>query len=87
MSKSFLQDLEEQWNVIHQESLTRRRWIREMDESLKKVEWSRADKVSCNFNSCQLSISLLLFAHSAGCRAKCSLFPQRSVRSARGSVV
>ncbi|NWI31067.1 CC180 protein, partial [Sula dactylatra] len=24
----------------------RRKWIREMDESLKKIEWSRADKVS-----------------------------------------
>ncbi|XP_054705093.1 coiled-coil domain-containing protein 180 isoform X3 [Grus americana] len=38
--------LEELWNIIHQESLTRRKWIREMDESLKKVERSRADKIT-----------------------------------------
>ncbi|XP_068270317.1 coiled-coil domain-containing protein 180 [Nyctibius grandis] len=41
-----MEDLEELWNIIHQESLTRRMWIREMDESLKKVEWSRADKIT-----------------------------------------
>ncbi|XP_009867033.1 PREDICTED: coiled-coil domain-containing protein 180 [Apaloderma vittatum] len=38
--------LEELWNAIHQESLTRRKWIREMDESLKKIESSRADKIT-----------------------------------------
>ncbi|XP_021135773.2 coiled-coil domain-containing protein 180 isoform X1 [Columba livia] len=41
-----IEALEELWNIIHQESLTRRKWIREMDESLKKVEWSRADKIT-----------------------------------------
>ncbi|XP_059684922.1 coiled-coil domain-containing protein 180 [Gavia stellata] len=41
-----IEGLEEQWNIIHQESLTRRKWIREMDESLKKVEWTRADKIT-----------------------------------------
>ncbi|NXN18094.1 CC180 protein, partial [Indicator maculatus] len=25
---------------------SRKKWIREMDESLKKVEWSRADKIT-----------------------------------------
>ncbi|OPJ67719.1 coiled-coil domain-containing protein 180 isoform C [Patagioenas fasciata monilis] len=41
-----IEGLEELRNIIHQESLTRRKWIREMDESLKKVEWSRADKIT-----------------------------------------
>ncbi|KAM6372173.1 coiled-coil domain-containing protein 180 [Pluvialis apricaria] len=41
-----IEGLEELWNSIHQETLTRRKWIREMDESLKKVEWSRADKIT-----------------------------------------
>ncbi|KAM6132723.1 LOW QUALITY PROTEIN: coiled-coil domain-containing protein 180-like [Pterocles gutturalis] len=41
-----IEDLEELWNIIHQESLTRRKCIREMDESLRKIEKSRADKVS-----------------------------------------
>ncbi|KAM6047186.1 coiled-coil domain-containing protein 180-like isoform 2-T2 [Theristicus caerulescens] len=41
-----IEGLEELWNIIHQESLTRRKWIREMDESLRKVEWSRADKIT-----------------------------------------
>ncbi|XP_072739470.1 coiled-coil domain-containing protein 180 [Ciconia boyciana] len=41
-----IEGLEELWNIIHQESLTRRKWIREMDETLKKVEWSRADKIT-----------------------------------------
>ncbi|XP_030363125.1 coiled-coil domain-containing protein 180 isoform X7 [Strigops habroptila] len=38
--------LEELWSIIHQESLTRRKWIKEMDESLKKVERSRADQIT-----------------------------------------
>ncbi|XP_075375912.1 coiled-coil domain-containing protein 180 [Mycteria americana] len=41
-----IEGLEELWNIIHQESLTRRKWIRELDETLKKVEWSRADKIT-----------------------------------------
>ncbi|XP_064325227.1 coiled-coil domain-containing protein 180 isoform X2 [Phalacrocorax carbo] len=41
-----IEGLEELWNIIHQESLTRRKWIREMDESLKKAEWSRTDKIT-----------------------------------------
>ncbi|KAM6136931.1 LOW QUALITY PROTEIN: coiled-coil domain-containing protein 180-like [Pterocles gutturalis] len=41
-----IEDLEEQWNIIQQESLTRRKWIREIDESLRKIEKSRADKIT-----------------------------------------
>ncbi|XP_050763988.1 coiled-coil domain-containing protein 180 [Gymnogyps californianus] len=41
-----IEGLEELWNITQQESLTRRKWIREMDESLKKVERSRADKIT-----------------------------------------
>ncbi|XP_009951815.1 PREDICTED: coiled-coil domain-containing protein 180, partial [Leptosomus discolor] len=41
-----IEGLEELWNIIHQESLTRKAWIREMDESLKEVERSRADKIT-----------------------------------------
>lgn len=52
-SKSFLQDLEELWATIQQESLTRKEWIREWDETLKKVEQSRADKVSSDFQELQ----------------------------------
>ncbi|XP_030363120.1 coiled-coil domain-containing protein 180 isoform X3 [Strigops habroptila] len=40
-----IEGLEELWSIIHQESLTRRKWIKEMDESLKKVERSRADQL------------------------------------------
>ncbi|OXB76323.1 UNVERIFIED_CONTAM: hypothetical protein H355_006734, partial [Colinus virginianus] len=45
-SKIFLQDLEELWTTIQQESLTRKSWIREWDETLTKLEWSRADKIT-----------------------------------------
>ncbi|XP_075026750.1 coiled-coil domain-containing protein 180 isoform X2 [Calonectris borealis] len=41
-----IEGLEELWSIIHQESLIRRKWIREMDECLQKVEWSRADKIT-----------------------------------------
>ncbi|XP_009664046.2 coiled-coil domain-containing protein 180 isoform X2 [Struthio camelus] len=41
-----IESLEELWDVIHQESLTRRKWIREMDETLRKVEWRRTDKIT-----------------------------------------
>ncbi|XP_028942917.1 coiled-coil domain-containing protein 180 [Antrostomus carolinensis] len=41
-----IEGLEELWNVIQQESLTGKKWVREMDEALKKVEWSRADKIT-----------------------------------------
>ncbi|XP_069729305.1 coiled-coil domain-containing protein 180 [Phaenicophaeus curvirostris] len=41
-----IEDLEELWNAVHQEFSTRKKWIREMDETLKKAEWSRADKVT-----------------------------------------
>ncbi|XP_030317363.1 coiled-coil domain-containing protein 180 [Calypte anna] len=41
-----MEGLEELWNTVHQESLTRKKWIREMDESLQKVEWHRADKIT-----------------------------------------
>lgn len=50
-SKSFLQDLEGLWATIQQESLTRKEWIREWDETLKRVERSRADKVSSDFRN------------------------------------
>lgn len=48
-----MQDLEELWATIQQESLTRKEWIREWDETLKKVEQSRADKVSSDFQELQ----------------------------------
>ncbi|XP_051659761.1 coiled-coil domain-containing protein 180 isoform X3 [Manacus candei] len=38
--------LEELWNMIHQESLNRKKWIRTMDESLKKMERNRASKIA-----------------------------------------
>ncbi|XP_017671142.1 PREDICTED: coiled-coil domain-containing protein 180-like, partial [Lepidothrix coronata] len=38
--------LEKLWNMIHQESLNRKKWIRTMDESLKKMERSRASKIT-----------------------------------------
>ncbi|XP_074747073.1 coiled-coil domain-containing protein 180 [Strix uralensis] len=41
-----IEGLEELWNIIRQECLTRRKWVREMDESLLKVEKSRADKIA-----------------------------------------
>ncbi|XP_025905435.1 coiled-coil domain-containing protein 180 [Nothoprocta perdicaria] len=41
-----IESLEELWDVIHKESLARRKWIREMDETLKMVEWSRTDKIT-----------------------------------------
>ncbi|XP_064379883.1 coiled-coil domain-containing protein 180 isoform X2 [Dromaius novaehollandiae] len=41
-----IDSLEELWDAIHQESLTRRKWIREMDETLKMVEWRRTDKIT-----------------------------------------
>ncbi|XP_031412075.1 coiled-coil domain-containing protein 180 isoform X1 [Meleagris gallopavo] len=41
-----IEDLEELWTTIQQESLTRKEWIREWDETLKKVEQSRADKIT-----------------------------------------
>ncbi|PKU32683.1 hypothetical protein llap_17013 [Limosa lapponica baueri] len=41
-----MEGLKDLWNIIHQESMTRRKWIREMDESLKMIEWSRADKIT-----------------------------------------
>lgn len=41
-----LQGLEELWNMIHQESSNRKKWVRAMDESLKEIERSRAVKVS-----------------------------------------
>ncbi|XP_074779793.1 coiled-coil domain-containing protein 180 isoform X2 [Athene noctua] len=41
-----IEGLEELWNTIRQECLTRRKWIREMNESLLKVEKSRANKIT-----------------------------------------
>ncbi|CAM9669616.1 unnamed protein product [Bubo scandiacus] len=41
-----IEGLEELWNIIRQECLTRRKWVREMDESMLKVEKSRADKIT-----------------------------------------
>ncbi|XP_053841308.1 coiled-coil domain-containing protein 180 isoform X2 [Vidua macroura] len=38
--------LEELWNMIHEESSNRRKWIRTMDESLKEIERSRAMKIT-----------------------------------------
>ncbi|XP_015734549.1 coiled-coil domain-containing protein 180 isoform X3 [Coturnix japonica] len=45
-SKSFWQDLEQMWTTIQQESMTRREWIWEWDETLKEVERSRTDKIT-----------------------------------------
>ncbi|XP_023801554.1 coiled-coil domain-containing protein 180-like isoform X2 [Cyanistes caeruleus] len=36
--------LEELWNMIHEESSNRKKWIRAVDESLKEIERSRAVK-------------------------------------------
>ncbi|XP_077038139.1 coiled-coil domain-containing protein 180 isoform X1 [Agelaius phoeniceus] len=38
--------LEELWNMIHEESSNRRKWIRAVDESLKEIERSRAMKIA-----------------------------------------
>lgn len=58
-SRFLLQGLEELWNMIHEESSSRRKCIRAMDESLKEIERSRAMKVSCSLNNCYLSIRLV----------------------------
>ncbi|XP_072208823.1 coiled-coil domain-containing protein 180 [Excalfactoria chinensis] len=41
-----IEDLEQLWTTIQQDSLTRKEWIQEWDETLKEVEWSRADKIT-----------------------------------------
>ncbi|XP_065593266.1 coiled-coil domain-containing protein 180 [Cyrtonyx montezumae] len=41
-----IEDFEELWTTIQQESQARKSWIREWDETLTKVEWSRADKIT-----------------------------------------
>ncbi|XP_027560307.1 coiled-coil domain-containing protein 180 isoform X3 [Neopelma chrysocephalum] len=41
-----LEGLEKLWNMIHQESLNRKKWIRTMDKSLKEIERSRASKIA-----------------------------------------
>ncbi|XP_023801557.1 coiled-coil domain-containing protein 180-like isoform X5 [Cyanistes caeruleus] len=38
--------LEELWNMIHEESSNRKKWIRAVDESLKEIERSRAVKIA-----------------------------------------
>ncbi|XP_041334831.1 coiled-coil domain-containing protein 180 [Pyrgilauda ruficollis] len=38
--------LKELWNMIHQESSNRRKWIRAVDKSLKEIERSRAMKIA-----------------------------------------
>ncbi|XP_041889830.1 coiled-coil domain-containing protein 180 isoform X1 [Corvus kubaryi] len=38
--------LEELWNMIHQESSNRKKWVRAVDESLKEIERSRAVKIA-----------------------------------------
>ncbi|XP_057886209.1 coiled-coil domain-containing protein 180 [Melospiza georgiana] len=38
--------LEELWNMIHEESSNRRKWIRAVDDSLKEIERSRAMKIA-----------------------------------------
>ncbi|KAM4773321.1 coiled-coil domain-containing protein 180 [Cyanocitta cristata] len=38
--------LEELWNMIHQESSNRKKWVRAVDESLKEMERSRAIKIA-----------------------------------------
>ncbi|KAJ7426125.1 coiled-coil domain-containing protein 180 [Willisornis vidua] len=40
------EDLEKLWNMIHQESSNRKKWVRTMDESLKEIERSRATKIA-----------------------------------------
>ncbi|XP_054030148.1 coiled-coil domain-containing protein 180 [Dryobates pubescens] len=54
-------ELEGLWNSIQQQSLSRKKWVREMDESLKKAEWSRADKITKVLRNCtaRLEISYL----------------------------
>eukprot|EP00075_Anas_platyrhynchos_P037280 XP_027326533.1 coiled-coil domain-containing protein 180 isoform X2 [Anas platyrhynchos] len=41
-----IEGLEELWTTIQQESLARKKCVRELDETLKKVEWSRTDKIT-----------------------------------------
>ncbi|XP_035411134.1 coiled-coil domain-containing protein 180 [Cygnus atratus] len=41
-----IEGLEELWITIQQESLARKKCVRELDETLKKVEWSRTDKIT-----------------------------------------
>ncbi|XP_035197590.1 coiled-coil domain-containing protein 180 isoform X2 [Oxyura jamaicensis] len=41
-----IEGLEELWTIIQQESLARKKCVRELDETLKKVEWSRTDKIT-----------------------------------------
>ncbi|KAM9522205.1 coiled-coil domain-containing protein 180 isoform 2-T3 [Guaruba guarouba] len=57
--------LEELWSIIHQESLTRRKWIEEMDKSLKKVERSRADQVTAVLRKYTVILENISFFMSA----------------------
>ncbi|KAM8995493.1 coiled-coil domain-containing protein 180 isoform 7-T8 [Ara ararauna] len=57
--------LEELWSIIHQESLTRRKWIEEMDTSLKKVERSRADQVTAVLRKYTVILENISFFMSA----------------------
>ncbi|XP_068011711.1 coiled-coil domain-containing protein 180 [Melanerpes formicivorus] len=45
-------ELEGLWSSIQQQSLSRKKWIREMCESLKEAEWSRADRITKVLRSC-----------------------------------
>ncbi|KAM6296933.1 coiled-coil domain-containing protein 180 [Aegotheles albertisi] len=60
-----IEGLEELWNVIHQESLTRKKWVREMDESLQMVEWSRADKITAVLRKYTVILEKIAFLLSA----------------------
>ncbi|XP_065552171.1 coiled-coil domain-containing protein 180 isoform X2 [Lathamus discolor] len=60
-----IEGLEELWSIIRQESLTRRKWIKEMDESLKKVERSRADQITAVLRKYTVILENISFCLSA----------------------
>ncbi|XP_057265200.1 coiled-coil domain-containing protein 180 isoform X3 [Pezoporus wallicus] len=60
-----IEGLEELWSIIHQESLTRRKWIKKMDESLKKVERSRADQITAVLRKYTVILENISFCLSA----------------------
>ncbi|XP_053138361.1 coiled-coil domain-containing protein 180 [Hemicordylus capensis] len=46
------QDFDEMWNLICQQSLLRRQWIRELDEALRKAEVDRTERIKALLKRC-----------------------------------
>ncbi|XP_027747994.1 coiled-coil domain-containing protein 180 isoform X2 [Empidonax traillii] len=53
--------LEKLWNMIHQESLNRKKWIRTMDESLKEIERRQVSKIADILKKCTVKLEEISF--------------------------